>query len=297
MKSINKLDSKIISSVHINFLFGSGVNGKAFPQLEKFDRTVSLIKDKLSKLKEPTTYSNFEQSIDELGKTDIKAVSNQFKNEFKEYHGKIDWKHESIQHIKEMFVEVNKLVENAENRTKTMKQINIYTLNYDDIVDRCLDNLGYLYNIISSRDFLNHEKFFNLVGYNYELGKFIPTYLISKIHGDISDPILPGFAKYDSVLMEQRFQLIFQMKQKLSRKNSVLVVIGYSGNDRHINAILKDCILSGLTIYWMKYSAEDIVPEELSEQVFVIENKETPTDMTKVFAEMVGELWGLSLVE
>ena len=31
------------------------------------------------------------------------------------------------------------------------------------------------------------------------------------------------------------------MKEKLSRENSVLIVIGYSGNDEHINKILKDC--------------------------------------------------------
>ena len=49
------------------------------------------------------------------------------------------------------------------------------------------------------------------------------------------------------------------MKEKLSRENSVLIVIGYSGNDEHINKILKDCISSGLTIYWFKFKKASVL--------------------------------------
>jgi hypothetical protein len=39
-----EFDSKIISSCHINFLFGVGVNGGAFPQLDIFKETIGAIK-------------------------------------------------------------------------------------------------------------------------------------------------------------------------------------------------------------------------------------------------------------
>ena len=63
---------------------------------------------------------------------------------------------------------------------------------------------------------------------------------------------------YDVRVMIPKYSCMSdKMKEKLSRENSVLIVIGYSGNDEHINKILKDCISSGLTIYWFKFKKED----------------------------------------
>ena len=69
--------------------------------------------------------------------------------------------------------------------------MNIYTLNYDMIIENVLENLGYLCNSISSSNIKNHDKFFYMVGYNFLFNKFVPTYLVSKLHGDINNPILP----------------------------------------------------------------------------------------------------------
>lgn len=56
----SKFDMKILSSSHINFLFGSGVNGKAFPQFNGFTKT-------LNKLKEfGCKKINLEEAINEL---------------------------------------------------------------------------------------------------------------------------------------------------------------------------------------------------------------------------------------
>ena len=60
MKNITKFDSKILSSCHINFLFGAGVNGLAFPQLDSFEKTVSL----LSQFSQ--NYEGFENTINKL---------------------------------------------------------------------------------------------------------------------------------------------------------------------------------------------------------------------------------------
>ena len=41
----NCFDINVLSSSHINFLFGAGVNGKAFPQLKSFTDTLSKIEE------------------------------------------------------------------------------------------------------------------------------------------------------------------------------------------------------------------------------------------------------------
>lgn len=287
-----KFDSKILSSSHINFLFGAGVNGTAFPQINNFNRSIELLK-KLSK----GTFQNFEDGLDKL-KTDEdkKQILNLFLAEFKEFNESIDFTHNSIKHIEMLFSYINRLIEESENRTKTTKQVNIYTLNYDTIVEKVLENLGYLCNSISSSNIKNHDKFFYMVGYNFLFNKFVPTYLVSKLHGDIDNPILPGINKYDSMILANRFEILFKMKEKLSRENSVLIVIGYSGNDEHINKILKDCILSGLTIYWFKFKKEDYVPQNIIDSISIIENEEG-IDTTLKCSNMVKELWAKSLEE
>lgn len=50
-KFSDKFDMKILSSSHLNFLFGSGVNGKAFPQFNGFTKTLDSLKNADSGLK------------------------------------------------------------------------------------------------------------------------------------------------------------------------------------------------------------------------------------------------------
>jgi len=72
-----------------------------------------------------------------------------------------------------------------------------------------------------------------------------------------------------SMKIISRLLLTFNMKEKLCRQNSILLVIGYSGRDEHINKILKDCLNAGLTIYWYKFAQMDIVPFEENNQIIV----------------------------
>lgn len=290
--SIIKFDSKILASSHINFLFGAGVNGSAFPQIIKFKKSITLLENILNK-----KVKSFEQGIDEVpSNEDKKKILEQFIEEFKEFSEKINYENSSIKNIESLLVNVNKLVSESENRTKTTKQVNIYTLNYDAIVETILKSLGYLCNSISSSNISNNDKFFYMIGYDFLLKKFVPTYLISKLHGDLKNPILPGIDKYNNIMMANRFEILFKMKEKLSRDNSVLIVIGYSGYDEHINKILKDCISSGLTIYWFKYKKEDYVPNDFKDNIFIIEN-DSDEDTTLKCARMVSELWDKSSEE
>lgn len=60
------------------------------------------------------------------------------------------------------------------------------------------------------------------------------------------------------------------MKEQLSKDNSILIVIGYSCQDEHINKILQDCIKHGLVIYWFKYQKNDKVLQNCPEKQLII---------------------------
>ena len=287
-----EFDSKILSSCYINFLFGAGVNGQAFPQLAKFEKTYLFMKKKHKDFEN----KSFEELFDTLNKKDRERAREIFIDEFKNKHNLIDWNNESIKNLEELLSLTYKLVYEAENRIDAMNQINIFTANYDFIVEELLKKLGYLSNYVSASNLVSNDKFFNIVGHDYSLKRKIPTFLVSKIHGDISNPVLPGNDKYDAILTPNKFEIMFKMKEKLSRFNSILFVIGYSGRDEHINRILKDCVQSGLTIYWFKYSEKDYVPEELKTKTIIIDN-EDKVDTTKVFSKELSLLWEKSLVK
>lgn len=287
-----EFDSKILSSCYINFLFGAGVNGQAFPQLAKFEKTYLFMKKKHKDFEN----KSFEELFDTLNKKDRERAREIFIDEFKNKHNLIDWNNESIKNLEELLSLTYKLVYEAENRIDAMNQINIFTANYDFIVEELLKKLGYLSNYVSASNLVSNDKFFNIVGHDYSLKRKVPTFLVSKIHGDISNPVLPGNDKYDAILTPNKFEIMFKMKEKLSRFNSILFVIGYSGRDEHINRILKDCVQSGLTIYWFKYSEKDYVPEELKTKTIIIDNKDK-LDTTKVFSKELSLLWEKSLVK
>lgn len=287
MKKIDgKLDVKILSSSHLNFLFGSGVNGKAFPQFDGFTRTLKSLKDVGAKSE------NLEQALNEIeNKDERKKILVTFKEELKEKNDEIEWNNPSIANIKNMFSSINQIIENSENRTNSMKQFNVYTLNYDSIVETAIEEMGLITNHLSSTNIETFDSLFNIVAYDYALKKFIPTYLISQLHGDLKNPILPGVNKYDDILQAKKFELLFKMKEHLSRRCSVLFVIGYSGHDKHINNILKDCIKAGLTIYWINFESNSDIPSDLTnEDVFVIEGDGT-NDSTAVLNRRLKESW------
>lgn len=289
-----RFDSRTLASSHINFLFGAGINGNAFPQLNKFTETVELLEKELEREME-----NFENDLATLSESKQERIFKKFIKEFEQACKNLESNSQSILDIERLFQSTNKLILESENRTVTTKQVNIYTLNYDEIVENSLKKIGVLNNVVSSSNIDSHDKFFDLVGYNYNRKKYIPTYLVSKIHGDITNPILPGRKKYDETLEAKRFEILFKMKSQLSRINSILIVIGYSGRDNHINRLIKDCITSGLTIYWFRYKNSEIVPDELIGQVQIIDqrNPEEPMNISLLCAEMLEALWDEQLVE
>lgn len=287
--------SKILSSSHINFMLGAGVNGKTLPQMKDMIKTRTLLEKHLER-----KINNFESDLNEItSKTKQTQIMKTFIGELKDCIEKVDNQSTDIKDIENLLQSVNNLVIQTENRNITMKQVNIYTTNYDSIVEDCLDRNGLLYNVISSSNYSNHDKFFEMIGYDYRKKKYVPTYLVSKIHGDLSDPILPNINKYDDTLQSKRFEILFNMRAQLSRPNSVLFVIGYSGGDKHINSIIHDCLSFGLTVYWFKYDNNERLPFDLEDKVVIVQQKNNleKTNTTLNCKEVIDGLWQNQLEE
>lgn len=290
-----RFNRDILSSSHINFLFGAGVNGRALPQLSKFIKTAAKIEDYGIDIQE-----GIERGIDKITeRSQREEVKRTFIEEFSEFHQKAveesNWRsNESIKHIELLLREIYSLVHEAQNRNPSMKQINIYTLNYDEIIERKLGQLGYFYNSVSASNANAKAGLINAIGYDYLTKKYIPSFFISKLHGDIEKPIIPGREKYREILTPEYFEIAFHMKEQLCRQNSILIVIGYSGHDEHINQILNDCLIAGLTIYWFKYSDKDDVPFQDKSKVFIREqnDQDNPIDTTAICYMDMEAIWG-----
>ena len=294
----NCFDTNILSSSHINFLFGAGVNGKAFPQLKSFTDTLSKIEELGGNIE-----SGLESGIDSLSSSaHKKIVKDVFIKEFMEADAKMNekfGKDMSLINLEKMLRKTYLLVNESQNRNPSMKQINIFTLNYDQIVEKTLSGLGYFFSEISASNTTTRGMLLDVIGYNFNVKKYVPTFMVSKLHGDIDNPIIPGKSKYQEMLNEDYFEIAFNMKEKLCRQNSILIVIGYSGRDEHINKILKDCLNAGLTIYWYKFAQMDIVPFEENNQIIVRQQEDysNPQDTTANCYRDMEQVWEKKLEE
>ncbi len=242
---------EIFASSHINFLFGSGVNGSSFPQLCKFKETLDVLKD--------VNGDGLEEKLNNADKEIKTKAIDKFCEEFIKFNN-VDYHNNSIINIRNMLYNINKIVLETENRDNSMKKVNIFTLNYDTIIENILNELGYFYNQVTVKK-LKSLPVFDIIGYNIETKRYMPTYCIAKLHGTVNgekispeDIIYPGLSKYNKALDADYFEVLFKMKSELFKYNSTLVVIGYSGYDEHINRIIKECINSGLTVFWFKWN-------------------------------------------
>lgn len=161
--------------------------------------------------------------------------------------------------------------------------INIYTTNYDLYNENALDELGFMYNngfLGSAKRIFNPNSYNYVVvenlGLSRDVWKSISNFFnLYKIHGSInwikednSDTDTPHILEKDIDLIRSRKRfdslMIYPTPQKdrttlmvpysdlfrimqnnLLKKNSVLITLGYSFSDEHINRI----ILNALSVY------------------------------------------------
>lgn len=280
---------KILGSCNINFLFGAGVNGRAFPFFAQFEKTIS----KMNELGLPG--DNIEgvlQGCDDEDKRN--EVLNAFVEEFnsKDY----ELENGSLVNLRNLLTETREAVGMAENRHPESKRINIFTLNYDRIVEELLETCGFFNYVLKqeTKSFLP----FNVVGYNTETRAFIPTYAIYKLHGSVGPDrrlkaegiVFPGQDKLGSII-SNFYETLFAMKGELLRRNAALVVIGYSWSDEHINDVIDSAIENGLTVIFPRYRKSDIVNLRHADKIIAIPPGEPgrdgePCDTTKTLAAL-----------
>lgn len=151
--------------------------------------------------------------------------------------------------------------------------ISIFTTNYDLFNEIALDELGFSYNNGFSG---TYRRKFNPISYNYmyvenmnlhrDVWERVASFFnLVKLHGSISwvkrndeiweedykdikedDTVMiyPTPLKDRSTLMIPYSDLFRTMENRIVQKNSVLVVLGYSFSDEHINRV----ILNGLSV-------------------------------------------------
>lgn len=281
---------KILGSCNINFLFGAGVNGSAFPFFAQYDDTIK----KMNKLGLPgNNIENALQKCDDEKTRD--AVLDAFVEEFNSNSYKLE--DESLVNLRRLFTATHSSVNRAENRHPESKRINVFTLNYDRIVEEVLEASGYFNYVLKSdtKSFLP----FNVVGYNTETRAFVPTFAIYKLHGSVGADrkltsegiVFPGQDKLGSIISEF-YETLFAMKSELLRRNAVLFVIGYSWSDDHVNDVIKSAIGSGLTVVFPQYKADTAIPDWLTNDNAIIippgerRKDKKPCDTTKTLAEL-----------
>lgn len=280
---------KAIASGYVNFLFGAGVNGGAFPNMGNgFEETKNMLK--LHDLEG----KNIESEIKKLGnETQAKEILQTFVKEYNGYSIKND--NPSYDSLAKLIDSIHNLVDKAENRQTYMNRINIFTLNYDHIVEDILDSRGYFFHSVAANK-SKDQPLLNVIGYDISKKDFIPTFSVMKLHGSVdidgkindADVILPEKDKGIKTFSRDFFKVLFKMKEELERPNSLLFIIGYSGSDEDVNSILKES-QSNIIMYWLKYNDSDTGVELLKlNNLITIESKENDSTecLNNLFTEV-----------
>lgn len=153
---------------------------------------------------------------------------------------------------------------------KSKSAINVFTTNYDQYNEKALDTLGFYYNNGFTGTCIRK---FNPNSYNYMFvenmnlqkdvwGRLSSFFNIYKLHGSITwfsegEEILekpielcdaermmiyPTPKKDRSTLMTPYSDLMRNMQQTIVKNNSVLITLGYSFSDDHINRIILNAL-------------------------------------------------------
>ena len=158
-----------------------------------------------------------------------------------------------------LFAFLNSIV----NRKAGLSRANVFTLNYDLLLEKCADQLGILLN-----DGFDGavERWLNTA--QFDLDYYYPSGIVGdkpvrcervlnffKLHGSINWAknanriikancdyknmlIYPSAAKYDETLFDPFSDIFRRFSVSIKRSNGALIVIGYSFYDKHVNQII-----------------------------------------------------------
>ncbi|MDT2690251.1 SIR2 family protein [Enterococcus gallinarum] len=184
----------------------------------------------------------------------------------------------------------------------------VFTLNYDTLFEQAAEKNGFM--IIDGFSFNFPRKF---KGTNFDLDvvtritnknvledNFVPNVVhVYKPHGSVNwiaknneviisdeseDPLMiyPSSNKYESSYQQPFFEMMSRFQQETRAKNTLLIIVGYSCGDAHINAMIYEALSvnSSITIVFVapNIDAEDQyedLKKEVSQTGNVILTKQT----------------------
>ncbi|MDO7803783.1 SIR2 family protein [Lactiplantibacillus pentosus] len=176
---------------------------------------------------------------------------------------------------------------NLSNSRQAPKNINIFTTNYDLFVEKAIDNVaqnnrfvfndgasGYFQKILDST---NYNRTVSYRGLNNNYLNEMPSISLIKPHGSVnwirknediriltevsSKPVIvppTGFEAEETFLQNHFYEMLRIFQLELDKPQSVLFVIGFSFQDKHIGKMVKRALQNPeLIVYVFGYSNDD----------------------------------------
>ena len=245
---------KLAISKQLNFLIGSGTSLPAIPLMGMIEENTEGNRNII--------LQNIVKNIS--GKIINKSYIN--KNNFDEEKGKI------IETYKSYLEFINVVVDllNYSNSRETPRNVNIFTTNYDLFIERSLDLLmknnnfifndgsnGYFYKVLNSS---NYNRVVAYKGVNDNYINEIPSINLIKPHGSMNwernqeaDKIIvkneiaekpfvvlpTGLEQRETFLDNHFFEMLRLFQLELDKPQSILIVIGFSFQDKHISKMVR----------------------------------------------------------
>lgn len=281
---------KLAISKQLNFLIGSGASLPAIPLM-------GMIKGNSEKNRNRTL-----QNI-------VRNISGKIINKSYFNKSKYDKEEEKIIETYRSYLEfINVVVDllNFSNSRETPRNVNIFTTNYDLFLEAAIDNNlknkrfifndgagGYFERILNSS---NYNRVVAYKGLNDNYINEIPSINLIKPHGSMnwernqevdeiivkneitknSFIILPtGFEQRETFLDNHFFEMLRLFQLELDKPQSILIVIGFSFQDKHISKMVRRALQNPeLIVFCFCYDedSKNIIKNNIFETVGVPSN-------------------------
>lgn len=241
---------KLTISKRLNILVGSGCSSPAIPLMGEFNKKDKDIKETNNELIE-----KIKQVSEELTANNYSADITQTLNAYTAF--------------------IRQIVENLNmsNSRETPRKANIFTTNYDFFIEKAFDQVsqnykfvindgatGYFDRVLESSNF---DQVVSYKGMNDNYISEIPSISLIKPHGSVNwekyrgneniyirskvvnDPVVvkpTGFESNDTFSQNHFFSMLRFFTNELDKPQSVLLVIGFSFQDKHIAKMVKRAI-------------------------------------------------------
>lgn len=271
-RELQKQLQKLAITKQLNFLIGSGASMPTIPPMSSFS-------------------DNDNQSANDQLTEKVREVSKQILAQDKTVKDTQEDYNRFIQTV------VNLL--NLSNSRQTPKNANIFTTNYDLFIEQAADNIlknnrmifndgsgGYFNRVLNSG---NYNRVTAYKGVNDNYISEIPSISLIKPHGSMNwekvgvdikitnsvveyPVIVPptGYESADTYLSNHFYEMLRIFETELDKPQSVLFVIGFSFQDKHIGKMIKRALQNTeLMIYAIAHKSNASNAEEDDGKIFL----------------------------